>query len=129
MNLTLSPHRILVEPVEQADPSKVEVVDALGSDQKARGRVVLTRYNTSDIEIGDIVHFIKGSGEELEFEGKKYRVLWAQGSSRESEVLAVEISEENHMKRIRGGSIGTLTAPIDAFRAAAGNDPSTTPLQ
>jgi len=102
MNLTLLPNRILVEEVKEE--GTIEVVN-VQKGAFTRGRIVniasawtslveergITRgfYGLSDQSIGRVVHFAKHAGEEIEYEGKKYRVLFVS-ADREGEVLAIE---------------------------------------
>jgi len=103
MNLTLLPNRILVEEVD--DDRGVEIV-SVQKGGNVKGRIVAVASTwTSYVEqnngvtkgyyalpkdaIGLVVHFAKHAGEEIEYEGKKYRVLFVS-ADREGEVLAIE---------------------------------------
>lgn len=98
MNLKLLPNRILVEEIEEKTDG-VQIVKA-SKGSEARGRIAAISPYRDGIQfeltvpeetlvIGTIVHFVKGSGEELTHEGKNYRVLYVS-VDRDSEVLAIE---------------------------------------
>ena len=99
MNIILLPNRILVEEIKEE--KAIEVVN-VQKGAYVRGRVVASSEAMVKFpfpQVGSIVHFAKHAGDEIEYEGKSYRVLFVS-ADRESEVLAIEglISHDQHDK-------------------------------
>ncbi len=95
MNIKPIGDRILVQPLEQEEMTKSGIVlpASAEKEKKAQGKIIAIgngeEIKRLGLKIGDTVVFGQYAGNEIEIDGKDYKVLYVGSEKDESDVLAI----------------------------------------